>query len=352
MHVRVRKITGLLVASVLVGSSLLTAAVAMAATVDEAPFAIQVTPSPLILSVKPGEHKVAELSIRNSGTRSESLKVTLRPFKVNDSGNVDLLNGEPSEVKDWVAVDTPQFNVKPGEWFTEKITLNTPQDTGFSYNFAVVIARSEQPVAKPGQQTIIGSVAVFTLVTVDRPGAVRKFSITDLQSDKRSYEFLPASFSIKLKNDGNTIVQPVGNVFIQRSSTSQPITTLPLNPNGSYLLPGVNRTLSFNWAEGFPSYQDSKTADNAPVSQKLIWDWSKAQQFRFGKYVAKVVAVYNDGQRDVPVVSEVSFWVIPWKLLLMLFVTILILVVGVTVIIRKLIKLGKHARKSKKTTEE
>jgi hypothetical protein len=117
---------------------------------------------------------------------------------------------------------------------------------------------------------------------------------------------------------------------------------LPLNPNGSFLLPGTSRELSSAWTEGFPSYQDVKTAYNAPSTRKLVWDWSKGQDFRFGKYVAKVVAVYNDGQRDVPIVTEVSFWVIPWKLLLLAGAILALLLVGVWVIVRRLIKVGRR----------
>jgi hypothetical protein len=160
---------------------------------------------------------------------------------------------------------------------------------------------------------------------------------------------LPASFSIKLKNTGNTIVQPYGNIYIQRTASSlQPLAVLPLNANGAYILPGTSRALPVKWQDGFPLFVSSQPAANAKPQQHLQWDWGKAQNFRFGHYTAKLVAVYNDGHRDVPVEAVVGFWVIPWKLLLIVLAFVLLLGVGVWTIIRRSIKLMR--RKKRGTT--
>jgi hypothetical protein len=49
-------------------------------------------------------------------------------------------------------------------------------------------------------------------------------------------------------------------------------------------------------------------------TQELQWNWADASKLRWGKYTAKLLFVYDDGKRDVPVEGEVSFWVIPWRL--------------------------------------
>jgi hypothetical protein len=338
-----RRLLGGVIALLLVVSSLTGAVQAQGA--DDAPFSLQVTPSPLVATVKPGEKRTLELRVRNAGTVTEDLKAELRSFKVSNGGeNIQLLTDVPHEVRDWVSFGSPRFSIKPGEWFTEQVKLNVPPQAGFSYSFAIVISRVHQ-TARPSTTTLQGSVAVFTLISIDRPGAVRRFSIEQATASKKFYEFLPADFSIKLKNTGNTIVLPMGDVFIQRSSNStKPIAVLPLNSANSYMLPDMTRTFGVEWGEGFPAYQTQKVADNVPAKQGLVWDWSKAQQFRFGHYVAKVVAVYNDGQRDVPVYAEVGFWVIPWKLILVAVVTATILLTGVIVIIRRALKIGHRAR--------
>jgi hypothetical protein len=166
---------------------------------------------------------------------------------------------------------------------------------------------------------------VFTLINVDKPGAVRKLEVSDFKASQAIYEYLPAKFSVTFRNVGNTIVQPYGNVFIQRSANdTQPTVTLPVNDKGGYLLPETPRTLAMQWDQGFPVFKSTVSADGKE-NNDLVWDWSKLTDFRIGPYTAKLVAIYNDGQRDVPIERVVTFWVIPWRTILILTAVISIL---------------------------
>lgn len=319
---------------------------------DEGGFVLQVSPSPIISTVKPGETSKIDFQVRNSGTKTEELKVELRKFTVSeDSGQIELTQELPKEVTDWIKISNPVFTIEPGTSFTETMVASPPTDVGFSYSFAVVISRNKEPVQATGKTALKGSIAVFTLLTVDRPGAERKFEISEFSTSRRVYEFLPVNFQVKLKNTGNTIVLPYGNVYIQKSpNASQPESVLKVNENGSYLLPGVTRAYPTMWVDGFPVYQTITT--NGASHTKLTWGWSKAQNFRFGKYYAKIVAVYNDGQRDVPVQATISFWVIPWKFLLVGLLVLIVLIVGIVTIVRKPIRSIKAKKKSRKTAAD
>lgn len=298
-------------------------------------FALQVTPSPLVATLKPGEATTLELAIRNTATESQDLKMGLRSFTVDESsGQVNLGQTEPTDVASFVSFERPTFTLQPGEILTQKITAQTPREAAFTYSFAIIIGR-QAPVKPTGSTTAIeGSVAVFTLLNVDRQGAERKFELNELKISKKMYEYLPADFSVKLKNTGNTLVQPKGTVFIQRGSDDvEPIATIPLNPNNGYLLPNTSRVFASSWSDGFPHYE-SKTDENGKQQRKLIWNWGDLSKLRIGKYTAKVVAVYDDGQRDVPITTEVTFWVFPWRLFLGIVVVLLLVVVGLIVTLR------------------
>jgi hypothetical protein len=54
--------------------------------------------------------------------------------------------------------------------------------------------------------------------------------------------------------------------------------------------------------------------------------WKDAAKLRFGKYQAKLLLIYDDGHRDVPLEGTVSFWVVPWRLLLALLVNVGIII--------------------------
>lgn len=315
-------------------------------------FGLHITPSPLVSLLKPGQKTEIEMKITNTGRSTENLLIQPREFEVDrKTGEVRLLDTVPSEVNDWVTFSSPTFSVKPGEVFTQKIKVDLPAESGFSYSFTLLISRTAG-----GDKTVDsgaslrGSVAVFTLFNVDRPGATRKFEVADFKPTQPVYEYLPAEFLTTFQNTGNTIVQPLGNVFVSRGTNDkEPITVLPVNPSKGYILPDRPRTIPTTWDKGFPIYS-TITGNDGQQKKDLVWDWTKIMDFRMGLYTAKLVAVYNDGQRDIPIERTVQFWVIPWRLILAFLAIISVFVVGAWVILRKSGKLI-HVKKKKKHSE-
>lgn len=318
-------------------------------------FSLQVSPSPLVATLKPGTNTTLELKVRNAGTGAETLRIESRKFAVNnETGQVSLDDSAPSEIAPWVKFSAPTFTVQPGEWYTQKIRIALPKDTGFSYSLALIVSRTQNPQSTQSGRLIKGSVAVFTLLNVDRPGATRKISVESMSMTADVYEYVPAVAEIRFKNVGNTIIQPYGNVFIQRGSNdAEPLATLPVNDKKGYILPGSERLLTANWEDGFPAFKTTIGADGSEKKSET-WDWSQLSKLRIGQYTAKLVAVYNDGQRDVPIEKETTFWIMPWKILLAALVVVALVVLGVWSILRKiwlLFRRGKKKRKQKDMQE-
>jgi hypothetical protein len=262
----------------------------------------------------PGKPTTLDLKVRNSSTGAEELKIEPRGFEFDsDSGRITIDDTSTAAVAQWVRFSAPTFTVKPGEWYTQKITIDVPKEAGFSYSFALIISRKSNPQPVSGGRVIKGSVAVFTLINIDRPGSTRKLEVPEFKTTHGVYEYVPTTLKVTFKNIGNSIVQPYGNIFIQRGSDdAEPISTLKVNDNKAYILPGSTRTIQTDWSAGFPVYKPTASADK----QKLTWDWNHAGDFRIGRYTAKLVAVYDDGQRTVPIQQEVTFWVVPWRAIL------------------------------------
>jgi hypothetical protein len=285
---------------------------------DTGDFSLQVTPSPLVATVKPGTVTELDLKIRNGGTGSENLKIEPRSFAFDTAtGQVKIDDAKVPAFASWLSFSQPTFTALPGQWTTEQLRLSLPANAGFSYSFALVISRQSNPVPTKSGQLIKGSVAVFALINVDRPGATSKLEFTQFTTTKHIYEYLPATFEVRFKNTGNTIVQPTGNIFIGRKSTGAALAVLQANDSQAYILPGTERTLTANWNDGFPAYQ-TVTVPDGSNKQQLHWDWSRLSHFRIGRFTAQVVAVYSDGQHDVPLQAQVSFWVIPWRAIILL----------------------------------
>lgn len=325
-------------------------AVAQTATSDEG-FALQVSPSPLVGTIKPGATSTFDLQIHNTNSRSQDLKMGLRSFTVGaQSGEVKLGTSAPADISKFVTFSNPNFTVQAGQIFTQHVVVATPSSAGFTYSFAINISQQNPPKAQNGASAIRGSVAVFTLLSVDRPGAVRKLELSQLSVTKHVYEYLPASIAVRFKNTGNTLVQPKGTIFIQRNSTDKTsLAAIQLNKSGGYILPGSSRVLTTAWSDGFPHYQPSA---NDPAKQSLSWSGGDFTKLRFGHYVAKLVAVYDDGEHDVPISAEVGFWIIPWRIILVGLFILLVIIVGVVTILRKSSKALKRGTKHGKSTPQ
>lgn len=308
-------------------------------------FSLQVTPSPIIETIRPGERSAFELKVQNKNTVSETLKMELRAFSINkETGEIQISEETATNVADFVSFENEIFSVDSGQWYTQKVIVDTPKEAGFSYNFVVLISRQETAPAEQGVSKIEGSVAVFALLNTDRPGAVKKLELENFISLKKSYEYLPAEFELSIKNSGNTIVQPQGNIFLGRSGDEQqPLAVLKVNENDGYIIPDSSRKLKVQWNDGFPSRNEKG---------ELVWDWSKLSNLRIGRYTAKAIVIYDDGERDIPLESSVTFWVIPWKLLSGLLILLLLVLIGGITVFRKSYGALNTKRKGKRTQAE
>jgi len=346
MHKHLRRIIlSLVVISAAISGSLISRPQTVVAAEGE--FYLEVSPSPLVTTLKPGESKTLDFKIRNAGPKAENLKIEPRSFKVNDStGEIQFDDTKPPEIADWINFKAKTFTVNPGEWYDQQLTINVPKDAGFSYSFAMLITRDSKTSPQPGR-SIKAQIGIFVLLNIDRPGAIRKLEIEKVSTDKGIYEYLPSTINVRLKNTGNTIAQPAGDIFIQRNSNdSTPIDNLAVNGKGGYILPGTVRVLSTQWDDGFPIKRTITT--DAGTSEKLEWNWASLSKIRVGYYTAKVVAVYNDGQRNIPITGEVGFWVIPWKILGALLIIVILLGVGIWSLITKVFGFSQFRHKSTK----
>jgi hypothetical protein len=289
----------------------------------ESDLRLTTSPLPINLKIEPGNSIATPIKIKNDGLETENIKVSLMKFRA------DSITGVPTLVEreagdsyfDWVTFSENSFTLPANEWKTITANFALPKEASFGYYYAVVFSRAEENIEKNDHQTIInGGTAVLILLEAAVPNAKREVTVTDFSVDKAMYEFLPATFSIKLRNSGNVHIAPRGNIFIS-SGDKKNLAILEVNPNKGSILPNSPRDFQEKWSDGFPVYvdkqQDGKIVldKNNNPEKELQWDFSQASKLRWGKYTAKLLLVYDDGKKDVPVEATVEFWVMPWRLI-------------------------------------
>ncbi len=298
------------------------------------PLNLMTSPLPLNIVAKPGQSVTADIRVKNNGTRPENLKVELLKFGASgETGTPQLKEREPNDdYFDWVSFSERNFTAEPNVWKTIKMTVKPPKSAAFGYYMAVVFSRSDPDKPTGGASGVEGGVASLVLLNVDVPGAKRESNVVQFTASQKVYEFLPADFKVKVRNSGNIHVSPVGNIFIKRGDAQ--VAALEFNGQRGNILPGTNRVFENTWDQGFPRFETSGTGDKA--TRSLKWNFSDLQNLRFGKYTATLVAVYDDGQRDVPIEAVVSFWVIPWRILGGVLLVLLLIGLGVWALLRSI----------------
>lgn len=284
---------------------------------------VNISPPYINLVTDPGESISSEFKIRNNNNFREYFKITLRKFEVgnSDSGVVmsDINSGD--EFASWISFEPQEFTVDPNQTKTVEFKINPPDDAALGYYYAAVISRiSDADVSQGAAITAAASVPI--LLNVRSDNAKREIKILDFKTSKLFYEYLPTEFQLEVENSGNVHVSPVGDIFID-SMFEKETAVLPLNSARGNILPGGKRVFSVNWDDGMVT-RAQKMKDGQPVKNskgeneyETKFDFDKPlSTFRIGKYTAHVLAVYDNGERDIPLEATVSFWVIPWKLIL------------------------------------
>jgi hypothetical protein len=327
----------------LIGAQLLTPLQAIAA--DSKPLNLVTSPLPINLSTDPGTTVSTDLRIKQAGGDTERLKVSLMKFAAyGDEGKPKLVDRGPGDSYfDWVKFDKTQFDAPSNVWQTIHMTINVPKDAAFGYYYAVVFSREGDDVRQAGNtNSINGGTAVLVLLDAKVANAKRSLELNSFTSEHRLYEFLPANFKVSFKNTGNVHIVPTGNIFISKGKTQ--IATLSINAEMGNILPQSNRIYDSSWGDGYPHNEPvieaGKTkldANNQQVNH-LVWSNGEGNDMtphlRMGEYTAHLFAVYDDGTRDVPIESEITFWVVPWRFLLALLAVALLIGFGIFGLVR------------------
>lgn len=325
---------------------LLTGEISQAAIVN----GLNITTSPVStdLPVLPGSSKSTQLQVLNNGTQPINISVKLEKFTAyQDTGQaaINLPTRNDDDIN-WVHFSQNSFVAQPGVWSFVTMTVSVPKNATLGHYYAVVMEPSAINTNSPSPNTnkVVSANAIFVLVDTHSSNEKVSLNIQQFTSAKFSYDYLPATFNLSIRNPGNIYVVPKGDIYISRDKNSSVIDSLDINSGAGRVLPNSNRTFQVTWTNGFPSYQFKKvngqivSGKNGKPLQVLNWDFSQVSKFRFGKYLAHLVLAYNDGTRDVPIDGYVSFWVIPWIPLLIIALFILFALFGVWSIVRAILK--------------
>ena len=285
---------------------------------------LTLSPTYISLTTDPGKEVSSQFRITNNNATSENLRVSVAKLEVGPNGQPTLADMTPEDAfGKWITIEDDEFSVGGNQSKNVKFTIAPTEDASLGYYYTLLVSRASErgDDDTTSQAVVAGSAAITVLLDVRSPDAKRELHVTKLATDKMFYEYLPTTFTVAIKNSGNVHVIPFGDLFID-SMFHKKISVLPVNPGRGNVLPNSQREFTAVWNDGFAVNQ--RKVENGVVIkdgkgnevQETTYDFSKANKFRIGKYTANLIMVYDNGERDVPVEATVTFWILPWRIIL------------------------------------
>ena len=257
-----------------------------------------VGPGKFELELAPGESETVEIIISNRMGQGELFEFQTEDAVGSKDGSAAVsLLGErtgPYSLKDFISVPYEKFYLEHGQRVRVPVTVAIPADAepGGWYGSLLTLITSDPNQsagvtgAKPGS-TIISRIGTLFFVTspgnINREGSLIDFSTL---SGKRVFLDGPIDLGLTYENTGSVHLSPYGRITIT-NIIGEEVGLVDMQP--WFILPKSLRT------------------------KEVSWD----REFLIGRYQATVEL--NRGYDDIVDEMTFTFWVLPWKIMLVAF---------------------------------
>lgn len=240
---------------------------------------ITIIPPRFELFANPGEQLSEIIRVRNDSASPESLTVLVEDFtSTGEEGQVVLEEGQSDQLYSlakWIQTEATDIVIQPGEEKPFTFTINVPKNAEPGGHYASVLFQGGGGQVEGGGASVVQRVGNLILLRVS--GNVTENAEIETFSAPTYSQTTPLNLSLRVKNNGNTHIQPKGTIIIT-DLFGKKVDELPLS--GQNVLPGVVR--------------------------KMDTEWNKPNVL--GYYTATLVSTY--GQQNLPLTAATKFLVI------------------------------------------
>jgi hypothetical protein len=265
---------------------------------------IQVSPVLINLNAEKGQSYKLTLTVTNVTAGPLVLTSAINDFKAkNETGIPEVIvnNNQPSgtySLHDWIS-PIPPFTLQSQQAQTIHFVVNVPPDGEAGGHYGV-IRFSGVPPSQTGQHVALNaSVGVLILGRV-AGNITEQLALKQFFSEKNGHQASlmangPVTLVARIQNIGNVHVEPIGNMTV-KNTWGKTVATYPFGSQAENILPASIRRYSQNFGKPAP----------------------------FGHYTVNLNAAY--GTTGGVLIGSTSFWVISYKLLLLILAVLIILV--------------------------
>lgn len=253
--------------------------------------------------LNPGETATRYINITSRTKTPTKFTLTTEDFVgSSDPANAVVLLGDskgPYSLKDLLKPAITEFTLEFGEKIVIPVTVSSDLNAEPGGYYGAVLV-SGRPVNENGVVTIGGAVVnsrigSLFLVRVNGPttesGKLEDFKVGGPK--KLFHDKTPAAFEVLFKNDGNVHLIPYGKITV-KNLFKRTVAEVPVD--AYFALPDSLRYREVVWNE---------------------------EGFGLGRYTAELSLYRGYGnQYDT---KKIAFWIIPWKIVIALFVVVLLI---------------------------
>jgi len=276
---------------------------------------IQVSSPIYNFGIEPGKSAQEKIKIRNVSDTTQTFYPEVFDFKpAGETGTPQFLTGIEDEsytysLASWINISREGITLKPNESAALNFTINVPKTAEAGGRYAGILFGTTPSKAEGAQVAISNKVGALVLVRV-AGDAKELANLKEFSSPKNFYEYGPVDFVVRVENAGNVHVVPKGTIEI-KDTFGKKVSSLAVNEGNGNVLPDSIRR--FDKENGV-----------------LTW---KPQGFTLGRYSANLLLNYGSPAKQLS--ATLTFWIVPWKLLLVILLAIIVLILLLVFLIKK-----------------
>jgi hypothetical protein len=274
--------------------------------------ALEIAPPVLILKADPGQTINTQINLRDISLTKQIVASQVDDFGADGEAglpkiNIDNSTPGPYSIIKWISppaeltLDSKQIKTLP-------LTIHVPINASPGGYYGVVRFTATAPELKGTGVALAPSLGALIFIRVNGDAkesmSVAGFVATNPGETKSAWLFeqTPVNFDIRLQNTGNVFEQPAGVISIT-DMFGKKVADVNVNEPPGYVLPHSIRKFS-----------------------QVLNEGQLGDRWLFGKYTATLKLTY--GAKSQTLNETMTFWVIPWRLILVIIVVLIAVIIA------------------------
>lgn len=280
-------------------------------------FHISIAPTVLQIDATPPSTVETPFQIKNLSNESIVIKPVFIPIEAKDDGKINLLLDEEETLSTFVknklsiideAGSVENIELRGGETrqlmlFMDLVKGDPPGD----YYYSLVFMSEGKFLDRTSTSVIPAGISMNVLISIG-PKGLPSLDIEEFSTDKLITGG-PVFFNLKVKNTGNHLIQPEGNIVISNIFGKR-IADIEILPQ--YILSESQRYLVDDTQASSSAELSGIIAQKQTTSPVIVWD----EGFLMGPYTAELTLSAEKGSNKIT--EKITFIALPIKVLIII----------------------------------